>query len=382
MTVLMDGPQNQLFGEFPRAVGSPNQHIVHSPGEFDVFTDTVQGYRNAYASISWFDLDGTVKCDKVSFDLDSAGKEAEFGDDVRDDQKIAMMRDDPDLADDVLGDVCEEAQKLARAGMDDGYPVIGVFSGFGIHIHFLTKPEEDPAENIGSVARRYRDQLTLATLDHKPIGDAQRIMRVPNMRRVHIEDLFTPGAPRWPCDLWTVPLTGDELAAVTPRELLELSKEPRPAVIVEADSRPDMPLYEAYTESSETYATARPDRPTVEGEIDDEGVEFLMKELLQMPCMYENIILDPEPPHEVRLNSAVLLFNLGYGPSEVCQLFSRLGWSDWDREVTRKQLNHIYKKGYSDMSCETIQNMGYCTRQDDPESCKTHGWSGGSVEWR
>lgn len=374
----MDDPQRQLFGRFPRAVGSPEQHIVHSEGEFDIFTSTVLGRRNAYSSLSWFQLDGTVICDKVSFDLDAP--KDEYFDVERDDKRIEMMRWDLDLADKVLGKVCEDARKLADALLDWGFPVMGVFSGFGIHIHALTQPEENPAENMGSTARYWRDQLGLPTLDHKPIGDEQRIMRVPNMKRVHLDDVLDRDATRYDCDLWTVPLTGEELAEITPEWLLELSEVPRPDVTVGATERPDMPLYDDYTRDQRAV-TMRPDRPSVEGEIADDDVDWYIKELLQLPCMYENILLDPEPPHEVRLNSAVLMFNIGMTPDEVLEVFAAIGWSDWDRSVTRQQLEHAYRKGYSDMSCETLRKEGFCTRQEEPENCETFGWSGGEVEW-
>lgn len=380
MSATMDDSQRQLFGEFPRAVGSPEQHIVHSEGEFDLFTETVLGRRNAYSSLSWFP-GGKVVCDKVSFDFDSAGKESAFEAGLRDDEKIELMRNDEDLAEEVLGQVCEDVRAIAKNLLVCDFPVMGVFSGFGVHVHALTQPQENPGDNMGSTARYWREQLGLPTLDHKPIGDEQRIMRVPNMKRVHLKDIFDGDAPRYECDLWTVPLTGEELAEITPHGLLELSKEPRPSVTVKADERPEMPFYEDYTRE-ERAVTMRPDRPSVEGEISDKGVDWYVKELLQMPCMYENLLLDPEPPHEIRLNSAVLMFNIGMEPAEVLGIFEAIGWDDWDRAVTRKQLKQVYQRGYSDMSCKTLREKGFCTRQEEPVECETYGWSGGEAEWR
>lgn len=377
----MDKAQEQLYGRFPRAVGSPNQHIVHSKQEFDAFTETIQGRRNAYASISCFPVGGGVVSDKVSLDLDSAGKESAFSDDMRDDEKVALMRKDTNVAEEVLGEVSEEARKIARTAERQSIPALGVFSGFGIHIHLLFQLETDPSEKMATVARKFRDELDLITLDHKIIGDEQRIMRIPNMRRVHLEDLFDDDAERFECDVWTVPLTRDELAEITPQRLLKLSKEPRPEVKAEARDREPMPFHEEYKDDSREAVTARPDAPSIEGDLDDEGLEWMLKHLLRMPCMYENLLLDPEPPHEIRLNSAVLLFNLGFSVDEVLDLFAQIGWKDWDREFTRRQLKQIYRKGYSDMSCHTLRQEGYCTRQEEPTNCPTYGWSGGECEW-
>lgn len=379
MSTTMDAPTRQLFGKFPRSVGCPEQHIVHGEGEFDVFADTVRGRRNAYSSLSWFP-NGSVVCDKVSFDFDSAAKVEAFPSGMRDDEKIELMREDPDVAEEVLGTVCEEAARLATVSVEQGIPTMAVFSGFGLHVHQLYEPEVSPGENMGTTARYWREELDLTTLDHAPIGDEQRIMRVPNMKRVHHDRDQPPFEVHIDCDLWTIPLTGHELAEVTPQWLLSKSTGPRHHIEEKIDERPAMPFYDDYTRDNRAV-TARPDRPSVEGELEGEGVDWYVQELLQMPCMYENLLLDPEPPHQIRVNAAVMLFNLGLTPDEVLDVFGAIGWSDWDRQVTAKHLRYIYRKGYSDMNCETLQREGYCTRTDDPESCPTHGWNGGEAEW-
>lgn len=379
----MDAAQQALFGEFPRAVGAPEQHMVHSASEFDAFVDTVEGKRNAYATISWFPPGDGVTCDKVSFDLDSAAKDEAFPGGMTDDAKITLMRKDDDVADEVLGDVCDDARKLGRAASTEGIPALGVFSGFGLHVHLLFQPESDPGEKMGTVARYWRERLDLITMDHAVVGDEQRILRVPNMRRVHHDTRSPPYGVAVPCDLWTVPLTRDELAEVTPQRLLELSRGKRPDVGVDAAERPAMPFYDDYTASDSRVVTSRPDRPSVEGELSDEGIEWYVKELLRMPCMYENLLLDPEPPHDIRVNAAVMLFNLGMGPSQVVDVFRQIGWRDWDESVTRSHVKHIYQKGYSDMNCTTMRRRGYCTREDDdPTECPCYGWRGGECEWK
>lgn len=376
----MDKPQRTLFDAFPRAVGAPTQYIVHSPGEFDVFVETVRGTRNAYSSISWFPLDGGVVSDKVFFDLDSAGKEEAFPDEMREDEKVDAMRDRPALAEEVLGEVCAEARALASESLDAGIPTMGVFSGFGIHIYQFYQSEPNPGDKMATIARHWREELGLVTLDPAPIGDEQRIARLPNMPRVHLDALF--GAEPVECDLWTIPLTGDELAEVTPTWLLEASKAPRPDVTVEADERPEMPLYEDYL--GVTYDAPEIDRGQRLDitEMEEDSYQRLVRELLQMPCMYENFLYDPEPPHEIRVNAAVLMFNAGLTPDEVADIMAGAGWRDWVRAFTKRQLEHIHQKGYSDMNCKTLRQEGFCTRDDEPESCPTFGWGGGRPEWK
>lgn len=113
----------------------------------------------------------------------------------------------------------------------------------------------------------------------------------------------------------------------------------------------------------------------------DEEVAEMAKELLRMPCMYERVI-QPNPGHEVRRNLAVMLFNIGFSVDQAERFIRRLNWRDYNPKVTREQLQHIWDNGYADMSCTTMQAKGLCTRQEDPRSCETYGWSGGSPEWK
>jgi hypothetical protein len=121
----------------------------------------------------------------------------------------------------------------------------------------------------------------------------------------------------------------------------------------------------------------------------DEYLEFLLKELLHMPCMYERI-QQPEPDHRIRQNFAVMMSNLGFSKSEVHDFIQRIGWVDYDYETTDHQLKQIYRRGYSDMTCASLRKKGLCTVTEDdkdpqveePVECPTYGWSGGKVEWK
>lgn len=381
----MDFAQKELFGRFPRTVGSPHQHYVHSEGEFDLFTESVEGEYNAYSSLSWLTSSGLV-CDKVSYDLDSPEKESAFPDSTPGDARIRLMREDSELSNAVLGPVCEDAQRLAEASRYDSIPTMGVFSGLGLHIHQFYEPEVTPKEKMETTALKYIDVCDLQTADPVPVGDARRIMRIPNMPRVYNPEPQVNEGVRRVCDLWTIPLTRSELETVTPKELLSRSEGPRDNINAGSfifDSRSEMQYYESYSSKNPRKRVENIESPDLEVDTEgmtDDGIEWLLKDLLKMPCMYEGL-LQPNPPHEIRRNCAVLLFNAGLVPDEVEELYSQLGWVDWNREVTRKQLQHLYRNGYSDMNCKSIQRLGYCTRTDNPKECPTHGWSGGEPEW-
>lgn len=386
----MDAAQRLLFGRFPRAVGTPRQHMVHSESEMDFFIGKVNGKRNAYSTISWFPIGGDLLCDKVSFDLDSPLKATAFPADTPDDEKIVEMRKDDEMAQAVLETVCEDVRKLANASAVRDIPAMGVFSGFGVHFHQLYQPKEDPEKEIGSTVKKFTRELELQTVDRAVIGDTQRIMRIPNMKRVHA-DIKQHGDGRIEfletreCPVYTVPLRRDEMREITPSELMELSQAPRRDFHLRERERPQMEFYEGhygtkYTESVEPVYDGE-SRPIETNEMETEEVERVLKELVPMPCMYERII-GRSPAHHVRLNTAVLLFNIGFSPVEVADLYQKLRWEDYDRSVTLYHLKHIYRKGYSDMNCESIQRLKLCTRTEEPMKCETYGWCGGEPEWQ
>jgi hypothetical protein len=369
--------QRELFGRFPRRVGVPHQWWIFSEGEFDLYTGHVDGVKNVYAAVARRPVGGKLKMDKVHYDLDSTAKDENgdwrlFGDEnPPDDEVVERMRSDPDTAEAILGDVCEDARKIAEVSREDDIPIVGVFSGFGIHIYQLYQEREDPDMAVESTAKKYIDEASLRTYDEKIVGEVKRIMRVPNAERV------TEDGRR--CNIVTIPLTVEDLVDITPDFLVENSYGKR-KVIPDLPERPELEEHADYLDyhsDPETHVRQRDMGDTVEV---DGILEYLLKEYLRMPCMYERV-QQANPDHKVRMNCAVLLFNCGLDPSEVHNLYRRIGWFDYNPEETKKQLKNIYEGRYSEMSCSSLRAKGFCTRMDDPRECPTYGWSGGEAEW-
>lgn len=394
----MDNSQKILFGKLPRAIGTNsrtgqiNQWTVHTEGEFDVFFDTVDGEKNAYASVSWRPIGGRLKLDKIPFDFDTPQKEGDEGWPVfggvkpPQDEVIARMRSDDYVADEVLSPVLRDARKLIERSEENDIPVFCVFSGFGLHVYQMYKEKERPDKQLDTTTKKYVRSLNLPTADTK-VFEVKRIMRIPNARRVHleIEDGVLVGTR--PTSIHTIPLLPEEVLDSTPSELLEMATEPRylsddELGYLHPEHRPEMKTYDDYLESGDLEEVSQEDMRKLESpSTDDEVLDYLLQDYLKMPCMYERI-QQPEPDHTIRRNCAVLLFNVGMKPGEVVDLFSRIGWVDWNREITKEQVSQIYQKGYADMSCWTLRKEGFCTRADEPAECPTFGWSGGRAEWK
>lgn len=402
----MNDVQDLLFGHAPRRVGTPSQHWIWSPEQLGLFVDSIQGRRNAYATMGWWDFEAieTVDingesqrrvpkvCDKVLYDLDSPAKSDRdgvdwdiFDESPPDDEVIDLMRNDPDLADDILGQVCEDAQQIAKRSQNDNVPVVGVFSGFGIHIHQLWKPTYNPKTAMSTTAHRYIDHLSLQTPDREILGQPERICRIPNCERIagsitddgRVIDGRATG-------LYQIPLTARELTQVTPEWLLDRSGSPRAMDVSVYGERPEMRVWEDYETGHEETSDVppRPLNPEETEIAEDSDVRTILHRLLRMPCMVERLVDDPNPDHDVRVNATVMLLNTGLSPQTIVDLYSRVGWVDFDRQRTLKYVKGLYRNPVSDQNCKTLRGKGLCTRSEDPEDCPCFGWSGGQPEWR
>ena len=395
----MDQAQDLLFGRGNRRVGTPNQHWVWSGRQVESFVESVNGEMNAYATLGWWDFDAIQEgdrsgesvvvpavCDKVLYDFDSPAKASEyesgewknriFPSDPPDDEAIDRMRTDGWVADEILGQVCDEVNELARRSLNDNVPIIGVYSGFGVHVHQLWTPTMHPATAMTTTANRYIDKLDLSTPDPSILGQPERLCRVPNCERVANDGAGT--------GLYTVPLSAAELTSVSPQWLLDVSDSQRDVSVPGPSDRTEMPVWDNYETGHEDEAEIPPRPLNVDKSrvAEDDAIREIMAGLLRMPCMIERLLDDPNPDHDVRANATVLLLNTGLNPQTVVELYQMVNWVDFDREKTREQVLSIYRSGYSDKSCWTLRNERLCVQSENPQDCSCYGWSGGQAEWK
>lgn len=419
----MDSAQELLFGDFPRAMGvtTPDydgmelrQYLVHSQSEFDGVVDRTKGKRNLYSSLSAYNpvkTDDTfagcaVRADKVSFDFDSSAKLSEeeqeqYGEDeetpnwshptipefATDGEVIEKMREHEDIREAVLGDVCDNVRELAQACNDDSVPIIGVFSGFGIHVHQLRQPTQSrPGDKMLSTCNKWVSKLKLSCADERASGRPFRIMRIPNVERICHRDTHADGEPgegstSEPTGLYTVPLTAAEMAEIDPEMLMDLSASPRPSIGSEPPSRPILKVEEDYLGPGYADGVGQEKmRPVPDDTVAEGFAEVLVKEVVQMPCVYERA-LSRNPPNDVRVKMGIMFLNAGYSPAETTDIIRQLHWADFDVETTKYQLKKLKESGKGDWSCRTMQAKGLCTRADDKHDCPRYGYEGGNSPW-
>ena len=297
---------------------------------------------------------------------------------------IALMRSDKGLARDILGRPLRDAQAFSEANVKKGIPTVAVFTGFGFHVHTLYQPRYSPETEMYTTANKYYIELDLLTADTAIHGDVRRILKVPNTERVQVI-----GDRSYPCNLWNIPLTAEELKNATIEWLLEESKGPRQIEIPESfkdeNQRPEMTVYEKYTkertsvDSGAQYDKEIRKKPLVPFEA-PKDCEWIIREVVSMPCMQEHL-LQPNPHHKVRQNFAVMMFNAGFTQDDVHNIIRQMGWRDYDYNKTKYQLQQIWEGKYVDMGCNSMWLNGYCVYDQDPKKCPTYKWRGGSCEY-
>lgn len=359
----MQAVEKELFGQFPRFVGNPNQFCVFDEGSFDIFTEANNGESNCYSRISYIGQDGSLMLDEVFLDLDGEVKDTT----LTDSEIVSKLRNDKEFRHDVLDDVVEDAKSVAELCREHSIPLIGVYTGKGIHLHLLFEPRRHPKKELKSQQSWIVDECDLKTFDRQVFGDVKRLCRVPNCRR--FDD--TLGVET---DLFTVPFTGLELLNVSADTLVFESESPR-QIDIPGESRP--PFFERDVSVDTVDRTEEVQEVGETVEIPSNLEEWL-EDVLQMPCVAQRIT-SRNPSHHIRMQAAILLFNSGLSVGDVANVYSQLNWADFDRQVTMKQLRQIHRRGYTSLSCATIQEKGLCVypKGEREEDCEVFGYEGG-----
>ena len=365
---------------WPRTVagavgGELSQTYVHSEGEFDLFFEHNRPNKNLYYNISRMRRDMRPVTGLVPFDFDSPLKESAFSQEISDGEKISMMREDDDLAYEILGDVWEDAQSLVKTASEKDIPVITVFSGLGVHSYLLYKERVNPTEEKVTTSKYFVEEADLTTWDRKVITDTKRILRIPNSQRID---------ENGSCGTWCIPMTEYEVKNNDITDLLERCSSPKSIPKYDRyleENRPEMQVYESVELEEDAVGTVEFDGST---EVPD-NVEYIVNSCIPLPCVRERF-LGRNPDHLIRFNGVVLLFQAGFSPSEVKNIIRKIGWVDYDESLTDKMVKQIWNRKYSEMPCNTLQKNGLCVfgpsfenHSNEPSDCETYGYSSGKA---
>lgn len=356
------------------------QTYIHSRRELDLVFNRVGDSSSFYANIARRRSDGRDVIADIPFDLDSPYKDTHFSENINDKEKIKRMREDDELADEVLGEVWEDAQSLAQKCREEGIPALGVFSGMGVHLHLLFQERVNPVQEKVSTSQWLIEECDLSTHDTQIISDTRRVLRVPNSKRID-EGEFT--------GVYCIPMTVGEILKNSIQDVLQRSSRQKHIGELQRykfENRPEMEVHEGYEDVDEEDVGAI-DVQKSAGSI-PEDVEWIVRNNILPPCIHERF-LSNNPENYIRMAGVIHLLNAGFSISEVVNIIQRIGWGDFDREITTSRVKHIYERGYSDPNCSTLMSHQYCVHQpgiddysDDPKNCETYGWSNGKAEWQ
>lgn len=323
------------------------------------------GRKNVYSRIGYLNEDRETEVDKVFVDLDPPQKPSNG----KEKGKVLdrIRGGELDLAEEVYGPIIEDARKLAHYLMERDIPTVGVFSGLGLHIHALFKPKVEPSQEIKSTGLRMVDEADVNHADEQIFGDTHRLCRIANCPRVE---------PDMDSTTYTVPLEHDELLDLSARDLVRMSESQRSIGKPDGERR-ELKVHDDYLKRADSEAIQL---PLGEVEVNSDYAIDVLEEFIPLPCIRKRL-MTREPGQAVRFQGAVMLFNQGFTPDDVHDIFARLNWADYDPEITQNQLEHIWNKGYSEMSCSTLdKDKGLCV-MDDRHECPTYGWKGGDLNY-
>lgn len=208
----------------------------------------------------------------------------------------------------------KDALKLYNIFLAFNWSASLVFSGRkGFHIHLYTQIQYYPDVIIQNVHNFYRCSLDLETLDIKVLGQANRLMRIPGT--VHEKNgqyCFTIDKNHGKkVDLFDI--NGID---INPELLEELSSE-------SISKRDNLHPY---------------------------------------PCVEEHI-KDTGKNHMVRFGWVVYRKLKGlpkrFVYKEICKI-GRKYWDDFSSQLTKKQIEQIYRTPYEMPSCQTYKDLGKC----------------------
>lgn len=379
----MNTAEEILTNGWPRTVAAAEggeliQHYVHSASEYDVFVEHNKPDKNLYCNIARMRQDMRPVVSTFPFDFDSPLKDSAFEQGTTDGDKIRRMREDADLAYEILGDVWEDTQSLVRGCQEENVPVITVFSGLGVHAHLLFQEQVNPTEQKVTTSKHFVEKCDLTTWDRKILPDTKRILRIPNSQRID---------ENGPAGAWCIPMTEAEVLNNSLIDMLDRCSEPKSIPFhnrYKSENRPRMQVYDNVEMEEDSVGTVDLEQRDISSEVSD-NIEYIIRTYIPLPCVSERF-LRSNPDHQIRFSGVVMLYQSGFTPSEVRDIIREIGWIDYDPKITKKMTEQIWSRRYSELSCSKLQSLGLCVMGpdfeefgDEPSDCETYRYTSGEA---
>jgi len=298
----------ELFNKFPREV-SLKREIVNDMNQFSKYIQLNNGINGVFTSL--YDL--RLNIDKVFFDIDNHD----------------------------LNKAKEDTIKLIGRLNEYELPYIVIFSGKkGFHVYIPTNSWQSPnLETAKYVLKTIQSSLAngIESVDKHVIGDARRLVRVPNTLN---KNNYCVPLPESFVD-WSVSKIIDY--AKTTHDINYDVKPIDVRQIVDFDF--DYIQYNLDIDLPKQW-----ELPS----------KFKLIIPLIRPCLAQKLIEDRDPPHMVRVALVCELMWLGFNQEQIFHIIRELNWADFDPKITRYHIRHIFEHKYLPPSCQKLREYTHC----------------------
>ena len=330
----MDRTTLELFGRLPREVGNPARFPIYSIKQLQEFKNKYNGITDCFVSL----YPSNFLIDKIFFDFD-------YGDYVLDD-----------------------AKSVYEYLTNHGYKVIPIVSGKkGYHLYWLLKPriygsdvkvlltkatyyiihevfgdfkQQAIIDKDGRQRQIFRTKDRIIAIDPTACGDIRRLVRLPNTLRPPENNAYCTYLPP------------DKFLDMTETDILHHMKSIH-NYKYDMD-RSNAPLLTDFEYDLKTNFNARETWETLTNPITTSNPNLFLQNLLR-PCIHKNLIVT-HPSHLIRVIATIDLLNMGFSVDSIVDLYSTLGWEDFDEHITRKYV--IWCKKYRPYSCTKLRQLG------------------------
>ena len=353
------------FVRFPRAIGKPDQHIIHDFESFIFFFKYNYGKRPLFTSTnSYWDFNEignptNVYYEKLFFDLDiDTGYSTE--------------------------DAHKETIKMADFCKQNKIPFAQSFSGLGFHFFMFFKPkmytlDENLSRTVKGVANYMKEELKLKTAN-MVCAEPKRLVRIPLSKYVTKKQDGSKG--EWfATDRNCIPLTYNQVSSMTTDEIRNLSANFKTLEESYRTTGNKINLKDFVKEYSvdinkRVIMTDRAGK-VIDGnfeyqEFQNDDIYKITQLLIPFPCINKHIF-DKNPPHFIRFSACAFLSHNGIlSREESHSFFDKISmvaeWNDRQHSMTRRyQIDNIYNNPeYDRFSCENISSNGYCIGKTCP----------------
>jgi len=337
----LDSVTTQLFCRLPRSVGNPNRHDVFSVKDIEDFIKQNEGQTDSLF-ISLYPSNSLI--DKMFFDAD-------YGD--------FIFEDFVQLFDYAIKNNLNPIPLITGLKGSRKEPRFHLYTRLTPHIYgleakiLLYKSQMKILTDVFGdfdkvmVDRREKYKLPGKTgryiaFDPTATGDIKRIVRIPQTRRLSNPQTYCTYLPL-------------DFPSMTKRDLLEHCMSKHTYTYPPLEKRLlltdnffdfDLPQREVINLDSRKECLRVPKAT---------NLKFLLR-----PCVF-NAVNHIHPSYKLRSIATVDLYDIGFNEEQITQLFSELGWEDFNEETTRLKVNYYcsgYRNGVKPTGCQKLRELG------------------------